>query len=135
MPALSDPHEEAFARALARGLSPGMASSEAGYARGRNRGRERAARSHVAARVGALQWDEAGDARAMIGALMGLAGTAGQMRSAAAMVAARGLVAEAARLTTRPPERTEAAASAVRIGPMILPLSDEAWAAKYGHRE
>ncbi len=138
MPALSFPRDEAFARALAMGRSQGAAGAEAGYARRHRLGGERAARPDIVARTRELgdarQWGEAGDAATMIGALMRLAGQAGQMRTAAAMVAARGLVAEAAKLNQRiDDERRETPDGAPPINPAFRPLSDEDWAAKYGH--
>jgi len=138
MPALSFPREEAFARALATGLCLGAAGAEAGYGRRHRRGAERAARPDIVARARELgdarQWGEACDAATMIRALMRLAGKAGRMRTAAAMVAARGLVAEAAKLEQRIDDnRRETPDGAPPITPAFLPLSDEDWAAKYGH--
>jgi hypothetical protein len=126
MPPLPVPREETFAHVLAMGLSPGMAGGEAGYAK------------HIVARFAPLpriaKLPRPRDAGEMIGALMRLAGKAGRMRSAAAMVAARGLVAEAAKLDQRTLERREAPDATPAIAPCFLPLSDEAWTAKYGHR-
>ncbi len=133
MPALSFLRDEAFARALAVGRSQGAAGAAAGYARRHGRGARRAARPDIVARARELgdarQWGEACDAATMIRALMRLAGQAGQMRTAAAMVAARGLVAEAAKLE----QRRETPDGAPPITPAYLPLSDEEWAEKYGH--
>ncbi len=138
MPALSFARDEALARALAMGRSQGAAGAEAGYARRHGRGALRAARPDIVARARELgdarQWGEACDAVEMIRALMRLAGQAGQMRTAAAMVAARGLVAEAAKLDQRIDEaRRETRDGAPPITPAYRPLSDEEWAAKYGH--
>ena len=138
MPPLPVPREEALARVLAMGLSRGMAVGEAGYAKHWKHGRERVARPDIVARARELgdarQWGETRDAGEMIGALMRLAGKAGRMRTAAAMVAARGLVAEAAKLEQRTLERRETPSEAPAIDPRFLPLSDEDWSAKYGHR-
>jgi hypothetical protein len=129
MPPLPVPREETFAHVLAMGLSPGMAGGEAGYAKHWKHVRKRVARPDIVARAGELgdarQWGETRDAGEMIGALM---------RLAAAMVAARGLVAEAAKLDQRTLERREAPDATPAIAPCFLPLSDEAWTAKYGHR-
>jgi hypothetical protein len=132
-------HEETLAHALARGLSRNAARAEAGYARHSRRGRERAARADIAARARELgearQWGETREASEMIVALMRLAGKAGEMPTAAAMVAARGLVAEAAKLNARIDERRERPDEAPAIDARFLPLSDEDWTAKYGRRE
>ncbi len=133
MPPLPVPHEEALARALAMGRSRNAAGTEAGYGR-RYKHSARATRPDVVARArelgDAAQWGEACEVGEMIRALMRLAGKAGEMRTAAAMVAARGLVAEAAKLN----ERREPADDAAAIAPQFLPLSDEDWAAKYANR-
>ena len=136
MPALTAPYEEALAPALAMGLSRSPAGAEAGYARHWEHGRERAARPDIIARARELgeasQWEETREVSEMIGALMRLAGKAGGMRTAAAMVAARGLVAEAAKLNRQTDERRETPDEAPAIDPRFLPLSDEDWTAKYG---
>ena len=133
MPPLPVPREEALALALATGRSRAVASSEAGYAKNKKH-RARATRPDIVARAreigDTLQWGEACEADEMIRVLMRLAGKAGGMRSAAAMVAARGLVAEAAKLDAR----RETPPAATPIDPCFLPLSDEDWAAKYGNR-
>ena len=92
MSPLPIPREVALARVLAMGRSRSMARGEAGYAKHWKHVRTRVARPDIVA----------GE---VIGALTLLAGKAGQMRSAAAMVAARGLVAEAAKLDLRTFER------------------------------
>jgi len=138
MPPLPVPREETFARALSIGVSWNAASTEAGYGRHWERGRERAARPEIVARASevgeALTWGEACEVSEMIRALMRLAGKAGQMQTAAAMVAARGLVAEAAKLNQRTLERRETPEIVAHDIARYMPLSDEDWAAKYGHR-
>ena len=138
MPPLPVPRQEALARVLAMGLSRSMAGVEAGYAKHWKHGREREARGDIVARAKELgdarQWGETRDAGEMIGALMRLAGKAGAMRTAAAMVAARGLVAEAAKLEQRTLGRRETPDKAPAIAPHFRTLSDEDWSAKYGHR-
>jgi hypothetical protein len=138
MPPLPVPRQEALARVLATGLSRSVAAAEAGYAKHWRHGRERMARPDIVARARELgdarQWGETRDAGEMIGALMRLAGKAGAMRTAAAMVAARGLVAEAAKLNQRTLGQRETPHEAPAIDPRFLPLSDEDWTAKYGHR-
>jgi len=137
MPPLPVPREEALALALAMGRSRSVASSEAGHGK-HWKHRARAARPDIVARareIGeALQWGEACEVSEMIRVLMRLAGKAGEMRTAAAMVAARGLVAEAAKLNQRKDEQRETPDDAPQIGPQFLPLSDEDWAVKYGDR-
>ena len=128
-------HEEALARALARGLSRNAAGAEARYARHSRRGRERAARADIAARARELgearQWGETREASEMIGALMRLAGKAGEMRTAAAMVAARGLLAEAAKLQGQLGDPADTFDSA----PPEPPMSKAEWIATYGRKE
>ena len=137
MPPLPDPREDALALALATGRSRSAAGTEAGYGRHRKH-RARAARPDIVARSRELgeaaQWGEVCEAGEMIRALMRLAGKAGGMRTAAAMVAARGLVAEAAKLNQRSDEWRETPEDAASIAARFLPLSDEAWAEKYGQR-
>ncbi len=128
-------HEETLARALARGLSRNAARAEARYARHSRRGRERAARADIAARAGELrdarQWGETREVSEMIGALMRLAGKAGEMRTAAAMVAARGLLAEAAKLKGQLGDPADTFDST----PPEPPMSRAEWIAIYGRKE
>jgi hypothetical protein len=135
MPPLPVPHEEALARALAMGHSQCKASAEAGHARHWYRGAERAARPAVVARAGELgdarQWGETREVSEMIGALMRLAGKAGEMRTAAAMVAARGLLAEAAKLKGQLGDPADTFDSA----PPEPPMSKAEWIATYGRKE
>ena len=137
MTPLPAPREDVLAHALAMGRSRSEASCEAGYARHGNY-RERAARRQIAARAAELtearKWGETCKVTAMIPALMRLAGKAGGMSTAAAMTAARGLVAEAARLEQKSADQRETAHDAAADAQNYLPLSDEAWAATYGRR-
>ena len=138
MPALSVPRQEALARALAKRLSLTTAAAEAGYARNWKQARERAAAPHIVARVtelcDELHQDETSDVGPVINALMRLARKAGDMPTAAAMVAARGLLAEAAKLKGRLEDRVERPDIVQEDITRYLPLSDEHWLAKYGHR-
>jgi hypothetical protein len=49
------------------------------------------------------------------------------------MAAARGLLAEAAKLKNGPRDKVETSAGSPPIDPRYAPLSDEDWIAKYGH--
>ncbi len=111
MSALPVPRQEAFARALAMDLSPGEASAEAGYARHWKHTRERAARPEIVARATALR--EA-------------------LRRVEA--AARGLQAEAAKRKARIEDRAGPPAMDAVDRARFMPLSDEDWLARYGHR-
>lgn len=138
MPPLPVLREEAFARALAMGLSLTEACIEAGYIGNWKQARKRAARPDIVARVTALRderhWDGTADVAPVINALMRLARKAGDMPTAAAMAAARGLLAEAAKLKDRLEDKVGTPSEATPIAPQFLPLSDEDWAVKYGDR-
>jgi len=138
MSPLPVPRQEAFARGLAMGLSQREAGADAGYYRDWKQARERAARPDIVARATALRderhWDGTADVAPVINALMRLARKAGDMPTAAAMAAARGLLAEAAKLKGRLEDKIETPSEATPISPRFLPLSDEDWVAKYGNR-
>ena len=135
MAALPDPRREAFARALAMGLSWIAASADAGYAGNRKLARERAAAPEIVARVKALRdepaWDETSDLAGVINALLRLARKAGDMPTAAAMAAARGLLAEAAKLKSGLRDTAGTSHGAPPVDPRYAPLSDEDWIAKH----
>ena len=137
MPTLSVPRQEAFARALAMELPQTGASSEAGYTKDWRHARERAETPDILARVtalrDALQLDETSDVAPVIEALMRLAKKAGDMPTAAGMAAARGLLAEAAKLKGRLQDKGETAGRVEPVDPRYLPLSHEDWMAEYGH--
>ncbi len=138
MSALPVPRQEALSRALAMGLSWAAASTAAGYAGDRRRARRRAAAPDVAARVKALgdepAWDETSDVAGVIRALLRLARKAGDMQTAAAMAAARGLLAEAAKLKSGLREEVYTDDGVATVDPRWAPLSDEDWIAKHAPR-
>lgn len=122
---------EAFAQALAGGASPGRAWAEAGYVGHGHRARRRAAHPSVTQRVAEIGREKtlaAKDLTPVIEEMMRLATTAGELNTVAGLTAARGLLAEAARLKGLLPE------------PPWVPeeqfpreLSHEEWMAKYAH--
>ena len=102
MPILDDPQYEALARGLARNLSVRRASLEAGFADLRPcRTTRRVERADVKVRVAELKaeitWGGAEPLRAIYERAMALADRAGGLDSGAALAAAKGLFAEAAR--------------------------------------
>ena len=105
MAALNNSRHEGFARALARGASPKQAAAETGYDYHPDRARRLAATAAVAARVAELieaaRWGGHADLATVFSELMRLAKAAGELETAAAMVAARGLLAEAIALRER----------------------------------
>ena len=136
MPTLPDPRQEAFARALPMGRPSGAARAKAGYTRGWKNTRARAEMPAIAARVTELREDlqggEISDVAPVITALMRLAKKAGDMSTPAAMAAARGLLAEAAKLKGRLEDKGERPDIVPEDVSRYLPLSDEDWMAKYG---
>jgi hypothetical protein len=130
--------QETFAHALAAGRSRIAASSEAGYPGDWKWARMRAAAAPIATRAVALRhepaWDETADVAGVIKAMLRLARKAGDMQTAAAMAAARGLLAEAAKLKSGLPETPEIPDGDPADAYVYQPLSDEDWIAKYGRR-
>jgi len=137
MPILFKSQYEAFAQALARGLSEMGANVEAGYAdTSSTRARERAARPEIIARTAEIRlltaWGGDTDLAAVFEELMRLAGKTGksdQPLSAAILAAARGLLAEAAKLRMQLPPGVGATAPPIaRTGPILPPqMSTEEW--------
>ncbi len=102
MPKLDNARHEAFAQARVAGASRRDAFRQAGYDDlGRGIGRVDT-RPEVVARLAELEqaarWGGSGDLGPVIDELMGLAQKAGALGTAAGMSAARGLLAEAAKL-------------------------------------
>ena len=124
MAALEDERRERFARNLADGMPAWRAWAAAGYAPKGGRGRRVAEREDVKARVDELvqarKWGGSSDVGPVIDECMRLAKVAGGMKGAAAMVAARGFLVEAARL--------KGLLGAAEPRPE---LTDEEWLAKY----
>ncbi len=101
MTALANPRLECFARALAGGAAPKAAALSAGYVAESDSAKARAARPPVLARVRELEVEAANegrDLRPVITRLMTLATTASELGTVAGMVAAHGLLTEAAKL-------------------------------------
>ena len=102
MPPLDNKRHETVARALVAGLSPKTAYQIGGYGRPAGGAVPLAERPDVTARVAELKDERAGGDSPEIGPvideLMRLAKISGKLGSAAGMVAARGLLAEAAKL-------------------------------------
>ena len=126
MAALPSPRREAFAQGLARGAAPVAAWQEAGYARHMGRALAAAAEKDVAARVVEIGVERAGGGSADLGFLIdqciALADKAGDLGTAAGMVAARGFLVEAARLKGLLP---------APVPPPRRRLSTEEWLAKH----
>ena len=131
MAELEDERREKFARGLADGLPAWRAWTAAGYAAKGGRGRIVAQRKEVKARVDELvqarKWGGSSDLAPVIDECMRLAKVAGDKDSAAAMVAARGFLVEAARLKGL----LGAAAAAPRAPEPRAELTDDEWLARY----
>lgn len=101
MAALKNPKREAFARARAKGLAPKAAYAEAGY-RSEWRAAALAESDEVKERVAEIldhkAWGGSRDLGGVIDELRDAFRAAVKLNTAAGMVAARGLVTEAARL-------------------------------------
>jgi len=130
MAELVDPQREMLAQALADGFTPGQASAKVGYKRkwGKDLAK-RMAKPDLIARVAEIKRERAlavTDLEPVIKALMSAADTASGLSSAAAFVAVRGLLVEAARLKglVQPP--------AAPLAPRVHTLSNEEWTAKHG---
>lgn len=130
MPTIQNPRLEALAQGLARGLGVQEATREAGYSRQYGVTRRRAEREDVLVRAAEIQRQMALDRRDLtqiIQMLTDLAAASRELRTAAAMTAAKSALAEAARLKGLLPHAPDA--------PIIRPpvLSDQQWAAKWAH--
>jgi len=136
MPEIRDPRREAFARAWADGFVPREAYDKAGYkAQDPNIPGEVAriaGRDDVLERVTELRaemdWGSTPDIAPVINELRRLAKKAGDMDTAAAMIAARGLLAEAAKLKRL---LSEPDAPAMERPPPEPPMSNAEWLAKH----
>jgi len=127
MGAFEDVRLEALAQALARGLPLHAATREAGYSRQTGMSRRRAGRYDVQTRVNEIKrerLDAAADPAPIIDLLMELGAAAGKLGTAAGMVAARGLLAEAARLKVKLVEEQGPATTYSIVPPK---LSKEEW--------
>ncbi|HEY5070529.1 MAG TPA: hypothetical protein VII63_00715 [Caulobacteraceae bacterium] len=133
MAAFENKRLEALAQALAKGLPVHAATRKAGYSRQCEVSRRRAARAEVVTRVGEIELERiaaAADLVPLIRQLTTLAAAAGKLGSAAGMVAARGLLAEAA-LHKRHLAASRPAATSVS-GPVPPPvLTKEEWIAAF----
>ena len=131
MPTLTNPRHEAYARARATGGSKSAAYKEVGYAASSNTGRVETIKG-VPERIAELRdhvhWGETSDVAPVINELMRLAREAGAFKTAAGMVAAKGLLAEAARLKGRLAEPITGERIASKRNP---PLSNAEWLAKH----
>jgi len=129
MAALPDKKREAFAQALASGMTPEEATREVKYGnRDRERIRARAARADVIARVAEIPRERAlalADLAPVIERLIAAADVAAKQDSAAALVAMKGLLAEAGRLKGLVPKPPPAPAAPRRR------LSETEWLALY----
>jgi hypothetical protein len=136
MPKLLDARHEAFARARAEGLSIRAAAGRTGYSHGGNTSRIDKLPA-VVGRVAELttQIRRCDEARLepVIDRLMGLAETAGELRSAAALNAARGLLADAAKL--RQQLDAQSFPTADDYDDIPPSVSEEEWIKKYATPE
>ncbi len=137
MTSLKNARYEAYARARVRGLDPKRAYYAAGYSgEGRNYGRVEQT-PKVIARIEELRgenlWSECEDLGPLIDELGRLVKAAGRLDSAASLVAARGLIAEAARLKILQADRALAQIPAIET--LRPEMSREEWMATYGEED
>jgi len=129
--ALLTKKQEAFARGQARGLTQTEANAAAGYSR-RNASRvakNPAVQARIAELTKRIAWSETRDVLPLIESLKEAFDKALALDTGASLTAARGLVAEAARLKQMLPREKDAADERAR---RLQPLSDEEWTKLYG---
>ncbi len=130
MPELTKFRYEPFAQALSRDLDPVAAAKEAGFKGNKTQSCERALRPAVVARVKELRrrrdWGGSRDVRPLIDELMDAVQQARALKTAAAFVAVRGLIVEAARLKQMPPLPEE---------PDEPPMTPEEWLKEFGPKD
>jgi hypothetical protein len=128
MAALTIARRELFAQGLAQGLSPDEAAVKAGYEGEKKQARKRALHPKVVERVEELRrlraWGGSSDVGPLIDELMKTVQEARKLDTAAAFVAIRGLIVEAARLKQMLPE-TES------DDPPCRELTREEWVEKF----
>ena len=126
---LRNVRREAFAQAMARGTAPIDACSEAGYGRWYKQAKRLSTNAEIIARIEEIREHEAGggsdDLAPVIDALMSLAKKAAGLNTAAAMGAARGALAEAARLKQLLPKPKTA-------GEIEAEMQHEEWLEQFG---
>jgi len=137
MPTLDNPAYEAFAQALARGASVREANAEAGLTPQRPcRLNRRAERPDIVARVTELRWGQDVELLAIYDKLVDLAEKAGRLDSGAGMMAAKAMLAEAARLKQSVIRSPAATTAPVPAAPFPTPpdLSKEEWLAAFARK-
>ena len=130
MAALTKHRYEPFAQALSRDLDPVAAAREAGFKGNKTQSCERALRPAVVARVEELRrrrdWGGSRDVGPLIDELMAAAQQARTLKTAAAFVAVRGLIVEAARLKKMLPAPEE---------PRRAPMTQAEWLEKFAPKK
>ncbi|MDB5483121.1 MAG: hypothetical protein JWO83_4174 [Caulobacteraceae bacterium] len=136
MPALTIPRQEAFAQALAQSLSPDEAAQTAGCKGERKQARARAKLPKFVERVQELKheraWGGSRDLGPLIDELMGAVQEARKLDSAAAFVAVRGLIVEAARLKKLLPEPQPPPRPQMTPEEWMRKFNPEGWLRQYG---
>ncbi len=131
---LPDRRLEAFARALARGLSPTKACIEAGYNEHGKKAIARSEKAEVVARKDEIIAQRIGSATRDVGPIIDelvlTALAARKLNSGAALAAARGLLAEAARLKQLLPPTPEESQNARFVPPEPV-MDHAAWMARF----
>ena len=130
MPAIKNSRYEATAQALSRDLNPQEAALEAGFTKAQTQACKRALRPEIVARVEELRrlrdWGGSRDLGPLINELGAAVQDARTLKTAAAFVAVRGLIIEAARLKKMLPEPQE---------PRRVPMTPEEWVAKFAPKK
>ena len=122
MPAIQNSRYEAFAHQLAQDLNPQDAALAAGFVKSQTQACRRALRPEIVKRVEELRrlrdWGGSRDVGPLINELGAAVQEARKLDTAAAFVAVRGLIVEAARLKQMLPEPEE---------PFEPPMTPEEW--------
>ena len=136
MVALTIPRQEAFAQALAQGLNPDEAAQVAGYKGEKKQARARAKLPKFIKRVQELKheraWGGSRDMGPLIDELMEAVREARKLDSAAAFVAVRGLIVEAARLKKLLPEPQPPPRPQMTSEEWMRKFNPEGWLREYG---
>jgi len=136
MPALKKTRYEPFALHLSLGSNPLDAAVAAGFAKSQTQACRRAARPEVIARVEELarkrEWGGSRDVGPLIDELGAAVQEARKLNFAAAFVAVRGLIIEAARLKKMLPETQAPRPPPMTPEEWLRKFNPEAWRRTYG---
>jgi hypothetical protein len=136
MPALKNSRYEAFAHQLAQDLNPQDAAVAADFAKSQTQACRRALRPEIVARVEELKrlrdWGGSRDLGPLINELGAAVQEARTLKTAAAFVAVRGLIVEAARLKKMLPEPEAPPRPQMTPEEWLRKFNPEQWRRDYG---